>query len=230
MDRESKLHVLVVDDDKKITSLLQRALLYEGYDVAVANDGKAGLAQAAERPPDLVVLDLMLPGVDGIEVCRRLRMAGDVPILMLTARDAVADRVAGLETGADDYLVKPFALEELLARVKVLLRRRRSSEAPGEVLTYADLRLDTSARQAIRAERLINLTTTEYELLALFLRRPGQVLTREALMDRVWGYDFDGESNVLEVYIRYLRKKLEEMGEARLIQTVRGAGYVMRQE
>jgi two-component system response regulator MprA len=220
----------VVDDDRKITSLLQRALLYEGYAVAVANDGKTGLAHAAEQPPDLVVLDLMLPGLDGLEVCRRLRAGGDVPILMLTARDAVADRVAGLETGADDYLVKPFALEELLARVKVLLRRRRVNETPGEVLAYADLTLDTSTRKARRGARPISLTTTEYELLALFMRRPDQVLTREMLMDRVWGYDFDGESNVLEVYVRYLRKKLEEKGERRLIQTVRGAGYALREE
>lgn len=230
MERERKPMVLVVDDDRRITSLLQRALLYEGYDVVIANDGKTGLSQAAERPPDLVVLDLMLPGVDGMEVCRRLRAAGEVPILMLTAKDSVADRVAGLETGADDYLVKPFALEELLARVKALLRRRQRNESAGEVLTYADLSLDTSSRLASRGGRTINLTTTEYQLLALFMRRPGQVLTREALMDRVWGYDFDGESNVLEVYIRYLRKKLEESGEPRLIQTLRGAGYVLRQE
>lgn len=162
MDSGAKSNVLVVDDDRKITSLLQRALLYEGYEVVTANDGKSGLAVAAERPPDVVVLDLMLPGVDGMEVCRRLRAVGDVPILMLTARDTVAERVAGLEIGADDYLVKPFALEELLARVKVLLRRRQRSEAPGEVLTYADLSLDTSSRLASRGGRTINLTTTEY--------------------------------------------------------------------
>lgn len=230
MDRTTKPNVLVVDDDRKITGLLQRALTYEGYDVAVANDGREGLTAAAEQPPDLVVLDLMLPGLDGMEVCRRLRSGGDVPILMLTAKDAVADRVAGLDVGADDYLVKPFALEELLARVKALLRRRQAGQASGDVLKYSDLALNTSTRQATRGSRTINLTTTEYELLALFLRRPGQVLTREMLMDRIWGYDFDGESNVLEVYVRYLRKKLEEKGERRLIQTVRGAGYVLREE
>ena len=219
--------ILVIDDDKKITNLLNRALAYEGYEVTVAYDGREGLAKALERSPDLIVLDRMLPGLDGIEVCRRLRAGGDIPILMLTAKDAVADRVLGLETGADDYLVKPFALEELLARVKVLLRRQRQS-AP-EVLHYADLSLDTGSRLAKRGDRAIDLTTTEYELLALFLRRPGQVLTRDLIMERVWGYDFEGESNVLEVYIRYLRNKLEEQGERRLIQTIRGAGYVLRE-
>ncbi len=226
MEKARKAQILVVDDDKKITGLLQRALIYEGYAVDVAHDGKAALAKAAECPPDVVVLDLMLPGLDGLEVCRRLRAGGNVPILMLTAKDAVADRVLGLETGADDYLVKPFALAELLARVKALLRR---SSSGGEILRYADLVLDTSTRQARRGERTINLTTTEYELLALFMRRPGQVLTRELLMDRIWGYDFEGESNVLEVYVRYLRKKLEERGEPRLIQTMRGTGYVLRE-
>ncbi len=227
MEKARKAQILVVDDDKKITGLLQRALVYEGYAVEVAHDGKTALAKAAEYPPDVVVLDLMLPGLDGLEVCRRLRAGGNVPVLMLTAKDAVADRVLGLETGADDYLVKPFALAELLARVKALLRR--SSSGSGEVLRYADLVLDTSTRQARRGQRTINLTTTEYELLALFLRRPGQVLTRELLMDRIWGYDFEGESNVLEVYVRYLRKKLEERGESRLIQTMRGTGYVLRE-
>jgi two-component system, OmpR family, response regulator MprA len=223
MDRQT---ILVIDDDKKITNLLQRALAYEGYEVVVAHDGKAGLASALERQPDLVVLDLMLPALDGLEVCRRLRAGGDLPILMLTAKDAVSDRVVGLETGADDYLVKPFALEELLARVKALLRRHQQ-QSP-DVLRYADLTLDTGSRQARRGERVIDLTTTEYDLLLLFLRRPGQVITRDVIMDRVWGYDFEGESNVLEVYIRYLRAKLEAGGEPRLIQTVRGAGYVLR--
>ena len=220
--------ILVIDDDKKITNLLQRALVYEGYDVATASDGKSGLARALERPPQLVVLDLMLPGLDGMEVCRRLRAGGDVPILMLTAKDAISDRVAGLETGADDYLVKPFALEELLARVKALLRRRPQSDT-AEVLRYSDLSLDTGTRLARRGGRDIELTTTEYELLSLFMRRPGQVLTRDIILDRVWGYDFEGESNVLEVYVRYLRNKMEAAGERRLIRTVRGAGYVLRE-
>ncbi len=229
MEPQARPRLLVVDDDKKITNLLHRALVYEGYDVEVAQDGQEGLALALQTSPDLVVLDLMLPRVDGMEVCRRLRAGGDVPILMLTAKDAVADRVAGLNMGADDYLVKPFALEELLARVSALLRRHaRSGET--DTLRYADLTLNISTRIAYRGARAIELTTTEYELLLLFMRRAGQVITRELLMDRVWGYDFDGESNVLEVYVRYLRKKLEANGEPRLIQTVRGAGYALREQ
>ena len=178
---------------------------------------------------NLVILNLMLPGIDGLEVCRRLRAVDDdIAVLMLTARDAVADRVAGLETGADDYLVKPFALEELLARIKALLRRRNPPDIQREVLCFADLELDTAMRQAKRADRTIELSTTEYELLALFLRNPRIVLTRSILMDRIWGRDFEGGPNVLEVYIGHLRNKLEQNGEKRLIQTVRGAGYVLR--
>ena len=224
----ARTHILVIDDDANITKMLRRALIYEGYEVAVAHDGRAGLASALERLPDLVILDVLMPEVDGLEVCRRLRADGaNVPILMLTAKDAVADRVRGLELGADDYLVKPFALEELLARVKALLRRRQPAET--EVLRYADLSLDTGTRLAQRGGRQIALTTTEYELLACFLRSPGRVLTRDTLLERVWGYDFEGESNVLEVYVRYLRAKLEEGGESRLIQTIRGAGYALRE-
>lgn len=220
--------VLVVDDDKQITRLLQRALAYEGYEVRVAYDGNDGLAQALHAPPNLVVLDVMLPGIDGMEVCRRLRHRSQVPILMLTANDAVADRVAGLEIGADDYVVKPFALEELLARIKAVLRRN-GKRTDSELLVYADLILDTGGRVARRGERVIVLSTTEYELLLALMRRPGQVLTREILMDQVWGERYSGESNVLEVYVRYLRQKLEADGEERLIQTVRGAGYVLRE-
>lgn len=220
--------ILVVDDDTAITKLLKRALLFEGYEVTVAHDGREGLTCVLERLPELIILDLMLPVVDGMEVCRRLRADGSgVPILMLTAKDAVDDRVAGLETGADDYLVKPFALAELLARVKALLRRRQAVDS--EVLRYADLALDTSTRLSHRGHRQIDLTKTEYELLACFLRTPGRVLTRDVLLERVWGYDFEGESNVLEVYVRYLRAKLEAGGEKRLIQTVRGAGYALRE-
>ena len=221
--------ILVVDDDANVTRMLRRALLYEGYEVAVAHDGRAGLSAVLERVPDLIVLDLMLPGLDGMEVCRRLRAGGTgVPILMLTAKDAVADRVAGLEVGADDYLVKPFALEELLARAKALLRRHEPA-ADSETMRYADLALDTSTRLARRGRRTIELTTTEYELLACFLRVPRRVLTRDHLMERVWGYDFKGDSNVLEVYVSYLRGKLEAEGEPRLIQTIRGAGYALRE-
>jgi len=223
-----KAHILIVDDDPRITDLLRRVLAYEGYSVASAASGSEALNRSLERPPDLVVLDIMLPGLDGLEVAQRLRAAGDnVPILMLTARDTVADRVKGLEMGADDYLVKPFAPEELVARVKALLRR--SQEERHEVLRYADVELDTGTRMAHRGAREIDLSPTEYELLALFLRRPRQVLTREIILDRVWGMDFEGSSNVMEVYIGYLRTKLEAEGESRLIHTVRGVGYVFKE-
>jgi two-component system, OmpR family, response regulator MprA len=222
-------HILIVDDDSRVTSALRRTLAYEGYQVSSASDGEGALALARTRFPDLVILDLMLPGINGLEVCRRLRATHDgLAVLMLTARDAVADRVAGLETGADDYLVKPFALEELLARVKALLRRRNPSDFQREVMCFADLELDTATRQAQRADRAIELSTTEYELLALFMRNPRVVLTRSLLMDRIWGSDFEGGENVLEVYIGHLRTKLEQHGEKRLIQTVRGTGYVLR--
>jgi two-component system response regulator MprA len=226
-ERVRQYHILVIDDDPTVTRLLRRTLVYEGYAVSVAADGSEGLRLAREGPPDLVILDVMLPLVDGLEVCRRLRAIGELPVLMLTARDEVADRVRGLDSGADDYLVKPFATDELLARLRALLRRRRDAEET-PVLRYADLTLDTATRQATRGERTIALSTTEYELLALFLRHPGQVLTRDLLMARVWGDDFPGESNVLEVYVRFLRAKLEAAGEPRLIQTVRGAGYSLR--
>lgn len=223
-----KAHILVVDDDPRITDLLRRILAYEGYSVSVAATGNEALTRTLERPPDLIVLDIMLPGLDGLEVAQRLRAAGDtVPILMLTARDAVIDRVKGLETGADDYLVKPFAPEELVARVKALLRR--SQEERQEVLRYADMQLDTGTRLAHRGAREIELSPTEYELLALFMKRPRQVLTREIILDRVWGLDFEGSSNVLEVYVGYLRNKLEADGEPRLIHTVRGVGYVFKE-
>ena len=222
-------HILIVDDDSRVTSALRRTLAYEGYNVSVAENGERALALARAKPPELVILDLMLPGINGFEVCRRLREAGeDMAVLMLTARDAVADRVAGLETGADDYLVKPFALEELLARVKALLRRSNAPDVAREVLAFEDLELDTATRQARRGQRLISLSTTEYELLLLFLRNPRNVLTRGLLMDRIWGDDFEGGPNVLEVYIGHLRNKLEQDGEKRLIQTIRGAGYVLR--
>jgi len=223
-----KAHILVVDDDPRITDLLRRVLAYEGYSTAIAASGNEALNRTLERPPDLIVLDIMLPGLDGLEVAQRLRVAGDrVPILMLTARDMVADRVKGLETGADDYLVKPFAPDELVARVKALLRR--SQEERQEVLHYADVELDTGTRVAYRGARAIELSPTEYELLALFMRRPRQVLTREIILDRVWGLDFEGSSNVMEVYIGYLRAKLEAEGEPRLIHTVRGVGYIFKE-
>jgi len=220
--------ILVVDDDAKIRSVVRRGLAYEGYRVIEAASGEEGLQKAREHLPQLVVLDVMMPGIDGLEVTRRLRAAGDeVAILMLTARDEVKDRVEGLETGADDYLVKPFSFEELLARVHSLLRRRTSPA--GEVLRFADLEFDVDAREARRGSRRVELTTTEYNLLLLFMRHHRKVLTREVIMDHVWAYDFQGESNVLEVYVRYLRGKLEAAGEPRLIHTVRGAGYVLKE-
>lgn len=235
--------ILVVDDDPKITALLRRALTFAGYTVNVANDGLEGLKLAWSNSPDLVILDLMMPVLDGMEVCRRLRAESNLPILMLTARDEVGDRVQGLDAGADDYLVKPFALEELLARVRALLRRGRGGGQEADtpagdkarpavrstVYRFADLRLDTGTREAYRGGRVIQLTTKEFELLSLFLEHPRQVLTRELIMDRIWGFDYSGESNVLEVYVGMLRQKLEEAGEKRLIHTVRGAGYVLRE-
>jgi two-component system response regulator MprA len=219
--------ILVIEDEEKILNFLRRGLIYEGYRVEAAADGAAGLAAARDNPPDLVILDWMLPGIDGLEVCRRLRAASNVPILMLTAKDAVSDRVQGLDAGADDYLVKPFALDEVLARLRALLRRAKP-EAP-EILTFGDLRLDTGTHQAFRGDRAVELTAKEYELLELFLQHPRQVLTREVIYDRVWGYDFGGESNIIEVYVRYLRQKTESDGEPRLLHTVRGVGYVLRE-
>jgi two-component system response regulator MprA len=222
-------HILIVDDDSRVTNALRRTLTYEGYHVSTALDGRTALEIARTKSPDLIILDLMLPGIDGLEVCRRLRaVENGVAILMLTARDAIADRVVGLEIGADDYLVKPFALEELLARVKALLRRHNPADVAHEVLCFADLELDTATRQAKRGQHSIELSTTEYELLSLFLRNPRVVLTRNVLMDRIWGRDFEGGPNVLEVYIGHLRSKLEQDGAKRLLQTVRGAGYVLR--
>jgi two-component system response regulator MprA len=223
--------ILVIEDEERILQFLRRGLSYEGYRVETAVNGTDGLQLAQEQSPDLVVLDWMLPelepGLDGLEVCRRLRSTSNLPILMLTAKDSVADRVQGLDAGADDYLVKPFALNELLARVRALIRRSRSDQP--EILSFDTLRLDTGTHQAFRIDRAIDLTAKEYELLELFLRHPRQVLTRDQIFDRVWGYDFGGESNIIEVYVRYLRQKSEAKGETRLIHTVRGVGYVLRE-
>jgi two-component system response regulator MprA len=222
--------VLVVDDDDAIRTTLARSLGAEGYAVDVAANGNDALRVARDQAPDLVVLDLMLPGITGLDVCRRLRAAEQhLPIVLLTARDAVADRVTGLEAGADDYLVKPFAFEELLARVRVCLRRREAATGSPHARTYADLRLDPASREAWRGRRRFTLTPTELELLRLFLQHPRTVLSRQQISERVWGYDLD-DSKLIEVYVRYLREKLEAGGEARLIHTVRGAGYVLRQE
>ena len=223
-----KAHVLVVDDDPRITDLLRRVVAYEGYSVAIAISGDEALLRTLECAPDIIILDIMLPHLNGLDVVQRLRAAGDnVPILLLTARDSVADRVKGLEVGADDYLVKPFAPEELLARIKALLRSNKNERQ--EILHYQDLQLDTGTRVAYRAGREIELSPTEYELLSLFMRRPRLVLTRDLIMDRVWGLDFAGSSNVLEVYVGYLRSKLEAENNSRLIHTVRGIGYVFKE-
>ncbi len=222
--------ILVVEDEKEIAGYLRRGLAFEGFGVEVASDGPGGLAAARERPPDLVILDVMLPGMDGIEVCRRLRAGSDVPIIMLTARETVPDRVAGLESGADDYLVKPFAFEELLARIRALLRRNVARAEGPVVLHVSGLEMNTASREVTINTRPVQLTAKEYELLELFMRHPGQVLTRDVIYDRVWGYDFGGESNIIEVYVRYLRQKLEENGENRMLHTVRGAGYILREQ
>jgi two-component system response regulator MprA len=220
--------ILVVDDDPEIVSFLKRGLTYEGYTVDTASDGAEALAKVREREPDLVVLDIMMPGIDGIEVSKRLRQGGsEVPILMLTAKGTVSDRVVGLDSGADDYLVKPFSFDELLARIRALLRRSQPIE--GEVLRFMDLSLNTVTREVTRAGQAVQLTAQEFQLLELFMRHPRQVLKRDLIYEIVWGYDFGGESNVIEVYVRYLRAKLEGAGQARLIHTVRGVGYVLRE-
>ena len=228
-NRGASQKILVIDDDKSITSFLRRALSYSGYSVEVKESGQLGLQSALESPPDLVVLDVMIAGHGRLRgLPATSSAAGDVPILMLTAKDEVRDRVRGLDVGADDYLVKPFALEELQARIRALLRRREP-EVARQVLHYADLEVDTGSRDVRRGDRQIELTAKEYELLTTFLRQPRQVLSREYLLERVWGFNFEAETHVLEVYVGYLRQKLEAGGEPRLIHTVRGAGYVLRE-
>ena len=223
--------ILVVDDERAVRESLRRALELEGYEIQLAADGGEALSVLVDEDPqpDAVILDVLMPGLDGLEVCRSLRSAGNrVPVLMLTARDDVDNRVAGLDAGADDYVTKPFALEELLARIRALLRRTASGDGAGEVLTFADLEVDLGTREVKRAGRTIELTRTEFALLELFLRNPRQVLTRSIIFERVWGYDFGFASNSLDVYIGYLRRKTEAGGEPRLIQTVRGVGYALR--
>jgi two-component system response regulator MprA len=220
--------ILVVDDEPAVRRALERALRLERYEVDLAADGREALDTLAERAADAVILDVSMPDVDGLEVCRRLRAAGDhTPILMLTARDAIDDRVKGLDVGADDYLVKPFALRELQARLRALLRRA-SEDSDGEVLRYADLVLDPVAHEVRRGDRLVDLSKTEFLLLELFMKHPRQVLTRSTIFENVWGYDFGPTSNALGVYMGYLRRKTEEGGEPRLLHTVRGIGYVLR--
>ncbi len=219
--------ILIIEDDEEILRVLNRVLTYEGYIVDTALTGKAGLTLAGEQRPDLVILDLMLPNMDGLDVCRRLQKLGNQPILILTAKDTLEDQVKGLDSGADDYMVKPFEIDELLARIRALLRRTAADRI--KILEFEDLTLDSSSRRAKRGKREIVLTAKEYDLLDLFMRHPRQVMTREVIFDKVWDYDFGGESNVLDVYIRYLRQKLEAEDEPRLIYTVRGVGYVLRE-
>jgi two-component system response regulator MprA len=222
------VRILVVDDEPSVRDALDRALRMDGYKVQLAADGREALDQLAQQAPDAIVLDLLMPEIDGLEVCRRLRAAGDrIPVLMLTARDAIPDRVKGLDAGADDYLVKPFALEELSARLRALLRR--SGGPAAERLRYADLVLDPAEHTVHRGPRPVELTRTEFLLLDLLLRHPRQVLTRSQIFEHVWGYDFGTTSNSLEVYVGYLRRKLEAGGEPRLVHTVRGVGYVLRE-
>jgi two-component system, OmpR family, response regulator MprA len=223
------MKILVVDDERAVRDSLRRALELQGYEVALAADGAEALAQLEDNGQvDAVLLDILMPGIDGLEVCRRIRSTGsEVPVLMLTARDAVGDRVAGLDAGADDYVVKPFALEELLARVRALLRR--ASPTGDGVLRFADIELDTGTREVRRGGDKIELTRTEFNLLELFLLNPRQVLTRSIIFERVWGYDFGFASNSLDVYIGYLRRKTEAGGKQRLIHTVRGVGYALRE-
>ena len=226
------MKILVVDDERAVRESLRRALELEGYEIELAGDGKEALATLGrdDSQPDAVILDVLMPGVDGLEVCRRLRATGNhVPVLMLTARDEVENRVAGLDAGADDYVTKPFALEELLARVRALLRRTADTDG-GEVLSFANLTLDLGTRDVRRGGRPIELTRTEFALLELFLRNPRQVLTRSIIFERVWGYDFGFASNSLDVYIGYLRRKTEADGEPRVIHTVRGVGYALREQ
>ncbi len=221
------LKILIIEDDVNIARLIELELGYEGYQVAVAHEGNQGLELFKNDQPDLVLLDVMLPGLDGVEVCKRLRQMSKVPVIMLTAKDGVGDRVVGLDSGADDYLTKPFATEELLARIRAVLRRK-----PQEgILAYSDLWMDQLNRFVKRADKPLDLRAKEFDLLRLFMQYPEQVLSREVIFDKVWGYDFIGESNVIEVYIRYLRSKLDEhTSNKRLIQTVRGEGYVLKEE
>ncbi|MBE9179657.1 response regulator transcription factor [Oculatella sp. LEGE 06141] len=220
-------NILLVEDEVKLARFVELELSYEGYTISVAHDGFSGLTMARESPPDLVILDWMMPGMTGIEVCRRLRATGSkTPIILLTAKDEVSDRVTGLDAGADDYVVKPFSIEELLARVRAHLRRTQESDP--DVLHFEDLSLNRRTREIVRAGRSIELTAKEFDLLDYLLSHPRQVITRDQILEKVWGYDFMGDSNIIEVYVRYLRLKLEENGEKRVIQTVRGVGYVLR--
>lgn len=231
VDKTIYMRILVVDDDRAVRESLRRSLTFNGYTVDTAGDGIEALEKIVAERPDVAILDVMMPRLDGLEVCRRLRSTGDdLPILVLTARDTVSERVSGLDAGADDYLPKPFALEELLARLRALLRRAAPEEdADSEALTFADLSLDPVTRDVSRGERQISLTRTEFALLEMLMANPRRVLSRSRILEEVWGYDFPTSGNALEVYVGYLRRKTEADGESRLIHTVRGVGYVLRE-
>jgi two-component system response regulator MprA len=220
------VRVLVVEDDPGIAGFIRRGLIYKDYDVDVASDGEEGLRMARDRPPDLVLLDLMIPKIDGVEVCRRLRAGSDVPIIILTARDSVADKIGGLDAGADDYVTKPFAFEELEARMRAALRRKEPGD---EVITVGDLTIRPASREVTRGGRSIELTSREFDLLLYLARHAGRVLDRNQILENVWGYSFDGESDTVKVYVRYLRKKLNQEGEPDLIHAIRGVGYMIRE-
>lgn len=221
-------HILLVEDEVKLARFVELELSFEGYQVSVANDGLSGLTMARESNPDIVILDWMLPGMSGVDICRRLRSTGEkVPIILLTAKDEVSDRVTGLDAGADDYVVKPFSIEELLARIRAHLRRNQEEDV--DVLQFENLKLNRSTREVHRGTRQIELTAKEFDLLEHLMSHPRQVITRDRILEEVWGYDFMGDSNIIEVYIRYLRLKLESNNEKRLIQTIRGVGYVLRE-
>ena len=219
--------VLVVEDEKNIAEFIRRGLVYKGYDVEVALSGEDALSSARNHLPDLVILDLMLPDMDGVEVCRRLRAADDLPIIMLTARDSTVDKVAGLESGADDYMTKPFEFDELLARVRAALRRR-DARSGGSAVRVADLTIKPASREVLRGDRPVQLTAREFDLLEYLARRAGEVVAKETLFEKVWGYDFDVESDAVKVYVRYLRRKLNAAGEPDLIHSVRGIGYILQ--
>ncbi|HEY9815554.1 MAG TPA: response regulator transcription factor [Candidatus Obscuribacterales bacterium] len=222
-------HILVVEDETKLARFIELELGYEGYDITVAHDGLAGLTAARDINPDLIILDWLMPGLTGLELCRRLRATGSkTPVILLTAKDDISDRVAGLDAGADDYVTKPFSIEELLARVRAHLRRSQDDD-DADVLHFDDLSLNRKTREVFRGKRLIELTAKEFDLLEYLISNPRQVITRDRILEKVWGYDFMGDSNIIEVYIRYLRLKLEAEQEKRLIQTVRGVGYVLRE-
>jgi DNA-binding response OmpR family regulator len=222
--------ILIIEDEKQIARFLELELKHEGYAVEIEYDGRGGLRKAEESEPDLILLDIMLPGINGMEVCRRIRQFSEVPVIMLTAKDETTDKVMGLDIGANDYVTKPFVIEELLARIRAVLRNKKPSKQPKKSLVAGDLRMDLATRQVFKGDESIDLTKKEYDLLEYLLRNKGIVLTRDQILENVWGYEYSGDTNVVDVYIRYLRSKVDDEHDTRLIQTVRGVGYILREE